>query len=82
MILIIIYGSVNTAKLAWDIGDLGVGLMAWFNIIAIFLLQKPALAALKDYEKQKKQGKNPVFNPKDIGVDNAPVWEKFNPDAK
>nr|WP_294930051.1 alanine/glycine:cation symporter family protein [uncultured Flavobacterium sp.] len=81
MVLIIVYGSVNTAKLAWDIGDLGVGLMAWFNILAIFLLQKPALAALKDYEKQKKEGKNPVFNPKDIGVNNAPIWEKFNPDT-
>lgn len=77
MILVIIYGSVNTAKLAWDIGDLGVGLMAWFNIIAILILQKPALAALKDYEKQRKAGKDPVFNPKDIGIDNAPIWEEL-----
>ncbi|MBK0371189.1 alanine/glycine:cation symporter family protein [Flavobacterium agrisoli] len=76
MLLIIVYGSVNTAKLAWDIGDLGVGLMAWFNIIAILILQKPALAALKDYEKQKKAGKDPQFNPKDISVYNAPIWEK------
>jgi AGCS family alanine or glycine:cation symporter len=36
--LVIMYGSINQAKLAWDIGDLGVGLMAWFNI-AIILLQ-------------------------------------------
>jgi AGCS family alanine or glycine:cation symporter len=28
---------LNQAKLAWNIGDLGVGLMAWFNIIAILL---------------------------------------------
>jgi AGCS family alanine or glycine:cation symporter len=52
---VIMYGSINQAKLAWNIGDLGVGLMAWFNIIAI--LQKPALLALKDYEKQRKAGK-------------------------
>jgi AGCS family alanine or glycine:cation symporter len=38
MMLVIMYGSINQAKLAWDIGDLGVGLMAWFNI-AIILLQ-------------------------------------------
>ena len=74
MMLVIMYGSVNQAKLAWDIGDIGVGLMAWFNIIAIILLQKPALAALKDYEKQKKQGLDPVFNPEDIGVTNAHIW--------
>lgn len=82
MILVIIYGSVNTAKLAWDIGDLGVGLMAWFNIIAILILQKPALAALKDYEKQRKAGKNPIFNPKDIGIDNAPLWEELYENRK
>ena len=75
MMLVIMYGSVNQAKLAWEIGDIGVGLMAWFNIIAILLLQKPALAALKDYEKQKKQGKDPLFNPEDIGVTNAHIWD-------
>ena len=78
MILVIMYGSVNQAKLAWEIGDIGVGLMAWFNIIAILLLQKPALAALKDYEKQKKQGKDPLFNPEDIGVTNAHIWNTID----
>jgi AGCS family alanine or glycine:cation symporter len=74
MMVVIMYGSINQAKLAWNIGDLGVGLMAWFNIIAILLLQKPALLALKDYEKQRKAGKDPVFNPEDIGVSNAHIW--------
>ncbi len=78
MMLVIMYGSVNQAKLAWEIGDIGVGLMAWFNIIAILLLQKPALAALKDYEKQKKQGKDPLFNPEDIGVTNAHIWNTID----
>lgn len=78
MVLVIIYGAVNQAQLAWAIGDIGVGLMAWFNIIAILLLQKPALAALKDYEKQKKEGKDPVFNPEDIGVKNAHIWNTIN----
>lgn len=78
MVGVIVYGAVNQAKLAWDIGDLGVGLMAWFNIIAILLLQKPALAALKDYEKQQKAGKDPVFNPEDIGVKNAHIWNTIS----
>lgn len=78
MMLVIMYGSINQAKLAWDIGDLGVGLMAWFNIIAIILLQKPALLALRDYEKQKKEGKDPVFDPRDIGVKNAHIWNTIN----
>lgn len=74
MMMIIMYGSVNQAKLAWAIGDIGVGLMAWFNIIAIVFLQKPALRALLDYEKQKKQGLDPVFVPEEIGVTNAHIW--------
>ena len=78
MMLVIMYGSINQATVAWDIGDIGVGLMAWFNIIAILLLQKPALAALKDYEKQRKAGKNPVFVPEDIGVTNAHIWNTIH----
>jgi AGCS family alanine or glycine:cation symporter len=78
MVAVVIYGAVNQAQLAWAIGDIGVGLMAWFNIIAILLLQKPALAALKDYEKQKKEGKDPVFNPEDIGITNAHIWNTIN----
>lgn len=78
MMGVIMYGSISQASLAWGLGDIGVGLMAWFNIIAIILLQKPALNALKDYEKQLKEGKDPVFDPDDIGVSNAHIWHTIN----
>ncbi|TDD75217.1 alanine/glycine:cation symporter family protein [Flavobacterium caseinilyticum] len=78
MILVVMYGCVNEAKLIWNIGDIGVGIMAWCNIIAILLLQKPAFAALKDYEKQKNEGLDPVFYPKNIGVMNVPIWDEIN----
>ncbi len=71
------YGSIKTAQTAWALADVGVGLMAWLNVIAILLLRKPALKALKDYQKQKAAGNNPVFNPKDLGISNAEVWEKI-----
>ncbi len=48
-----VYGTVKTAELAWGMGDIGVGLMAWLNIIAILLLQKTAFACLRDYEAQQ-----------------------------
>ncbi len=51
-----VYGTVRTADLAWGLGDIGVGLMAWLNIIAIVLLHKKAFASLKDYEIQNAQG--------------------------
>ncbi|WP_192349156.1 sodium:alanine symporter family protein [Algoriphagus sp. Y33] len=69
------YGTIKTAEMAWTMGDIGVGLMAWLNIIAIILLRKPAFKALADYKKQKKEGKDPVFIAKDAGIDNADFWK-------
>jgi AGCS family alanine or glycine:cation symporter len=69
------YGSVRTAELAWALGDAGLGIMVWLNVIAILILAKPALITLKDYEKQKKAGIDPVFNPKALGIKNADFWE-------
>lgn len=69
------YGSIKTASLAWMMGDIGVGLMAWLNIIAILILGKPALKALKDYQRQKKAGLDPIFRPKELGISNADEWQ-------
>jgi AGCS family alanine or glycine:cation symporter len=71
----VFFGCVRTATIAWDLGDMGVGIMAWLNVIAIIILQKPALLALKDYEKQKKAGKDPVFDPAALGIKDAEFWE-------
>ncbi|TIC79702.1 alanine/glycine:cation symporter family protein [Crenobacter intestini] len=69
-----VYGTVKTADLAWGLGDIGVGLMAWLNIAAILLLQKPAFIALRDYEAQRAQGLDPVFHPEKLGIKNADYW--------
>ncbi|WP_136830347.1 alanine/glycine:cation symporter family protein [Robertmurraya kyonggiensis] len=78
-----LYGSVKTAGLAWTLGDIGVGSMAWLNIIAILFLTKPTLAILRDYEAQKKAGKDPVFDPVKLGIKGADFWENEykHPDA-
>jgi AGCS family alanine or glycine:cation symporter len=62
--------------MAWTLGDLGVGIMAWLNIIAILILQKPAMLALRDYETQKKAGKDPTFDPDALGIRNAEIWKQ------
>jgi AGCS family alanine or glycine:cation symporter len=71
------YGAIRSAELAWTMGDIGVGIMAWLNFIAIFLLRKPALALLKDYERQKKEGKDPVYSPQESHLDfkNVEIWD-------
>ncbi|WP_172252099.1 alanine/glycine:cation symporter family protein [Saccharibacillus deserti] len=73
------YGAVKTAALAWTLGDIGLGLMVWLNVIAILLLAKPALKVLKDYERQKKEGLDPVFDPEALGIRNAEIWHEINP---
>lgn len=54
---------------AWDLADITMGGMTLINLPACFLLGGTALKALRDFERQQKQGKNPVFKAKDIGLD-------------
>ncbi|MEO7271720.1 MAG: alanine/glycine:cation symporter family protein, partial [Vicinamibacterales bacterium] len=68
------YGAIRSADTAWALGDLGVGLMAWLNITAILILQRPALLALKDYEAQKRAGVTPSFDPDALGIRKADHW--------
>nr|WP_246505735.1 alanine/glycine:cation symporter family protein [Coralloluteibacterium stylophorae] len=72
----VVVGIMRTGGSAWTLGDIGVGLMAWLNIAAILILQRPALLALKDYETQKKQGLDPVFHPEALGIRNAELWSE------
>jgi len=74
----VLYGALKTASLAWGLGDIGVGLMAWLNIIGIliiFFMWKPALKSLRDYEAQKKAGVTEyTFDPEALGIPNADFW--------
>ena len=46
------FGAAKEANLVWQIGDIGVGLTTWINVIAILILCPQAIKALKDYESQ------------------------------
>ena len=75
----VFYGSIKTASVAWGLGDIGVGVMAWLNILSIliiFFMAKPAIKALKDYEYQKSKNiKNYSFDPVSLDIKNAHFWE-------
>lgn len=72
----VFYGAINTAGAAWGLGDIGVGTMAWLNILGIIALQVPALKALRDYKAQKKQGLDPQFDPRTLDIKGAELWER------
>lgn len=76
------YGTVRTSDLAWAMGDVGLGLMVWINVLAILIIMKPAIVALKDYDKQKKEGKDPVFDPRKLGIKGADFWVDYNEKRK
>ena len=47
-------GCLAAYTFVWDLGDVGIGLMTIFNMIALIPLSGEAIAALKDYEEMKK----------------------------
>lgn len=67
--LLVFIGAGLNAGLLWSVADITMGIMAIINIPTIIILGKYALGALKDYEKQRKQGMDPVFHAKDIGLE-------------
>ena len=76
LIASVFYGSLKKASLMWSLGDIGVGTMAWINIIAILLLSRIAFRSLRSYEKQKRENKEPVFDPVEMNIKNADFWQK------
>ncbi|MBR4739486.1 MAG: alanine:cation symporter family protein [Bacteroidales bacterium] len=75
-------GSLVGSGIVWTLGDIGVGAMAWINVTAILLLSPKALRALRDYERQKRQGEEPRFNPQALGIEHADFWEQKNNDCQ
>ena len=53
-------GGVAAYTFVWDLGDLGVGLMTIFNMLAIIPLSGQAISALRDYEQQYMMKDNKV----------------------
>lgn len=79
LILISVYmGCITTAEAAWTLGDIGVGLMAWLNLIAILLLHKKVLVLFKDYDTQRKQNQDPVFDNTKYKFPDMDIWNKEN----
>ena len=57
LLIMLFIGGVAAYEFVWELGDLGVGLMTVFNMIAIVPLSGQAINALKDYETNYKKKK-------------------------
>lgn len=73
--VVVFFGAQNNIDLAWNLADVTMGVEAIINIVVISLLSGISFRALKDYEEQRRLGKNPVFHESNIGLTNTDVWK-------
>ncbi|MDO4328972.1 MAG: alanine/glycine:cation symporter family protein [Lachnospiraceae bacterium] len=52
-LVMLFVGGLAAYTFVWDLGDIGVGLMTVFNMIALIPLSRKALEALAEYEKSR-----------------------------
>lgn len=52
-LVMLFIGGLATYTFVWDLGDIGIGLMTIFNMIALVPLAGKAIESLKDYEQKK-----------------------------
>ena len=74
-LIAIFLGAQAELKTVWDLADVLMGLMSIVNIFAIVMLGNIALRALRDYEAQRRAGKDPTFRAGDIGLGNTECWK-------
>ncbi|MDE6290585.1 MAG: alanine:cation symporter family protein [Muribaculaceae bacterium] len=75
---IVMVGAVTSLEFVWGMADIFMGLMTLCNLLAIFLLGKYAMRLLKDYQLQRKAGKNPVYHSSTIPeiADETECWKQ------
>lgn len=75
--IMVLFGSIVSMDIVWNLADVFMALMAITNLIAISLLGKIAFKALDDYSSQKKAGiKDPVFKSSSIPeLKNVTEWD-------
>ncbi|WP_245153836.1 alanine/glycine:cation symporter family protein [Jeotgalibacillus proteolyticus] len=70
------FGAVQSFDVVWNLADVSMATMALINLIAISLLSPLAFKVLKDYQRQRNQGIDPVFYKNSIpGLKNADCWD-------
>ncbi|NUL45857.1 alanine:cation symporter family protein [Cellulosimicrobium funkei] len=76
MLGITFFGSVQSAAAMWTTGDIGYATLGWINMICILLLSPVVYKVIRDYDRQRKAGLDPVFVPSELGITGAEFWEQ------
>ena len=66
-------------KQSFASGEVGVGLMVWFNVIILLIMSPVIKKVHDDYHRQRKAGiRKPIFDPEKLGIKNADIWMEIN----
>ena len=77
VVLMVLFGSLATLQLVWNLADLFMGLLCLTNLYAITRLAPYARRALIDYQKKRAHGEDPSFTASDIDLtDGIYAWKK------
>ena len=49
-----VLGTVYQAQTVWNLGDIGVGLQAWINVLVLILLSREGFRMLREFEKGQR----------------------------
>lgn len=76
-LVIIFLGTITPMDAAWAAADISMGGMAIINVPCCIILGRKALDALRDYEKQKKAGKDPEYHAREmnLNLDDLECWK-------
>lgn len=65
---LIFFGAIQEQAFVWNLSDLFMGIMALINLPTILILSNKLIACLKDYKAQRREGEDPNFVSKNIGL--------------
>lgn len=75
--IIVWVGALSSLELVWGFADITMALMTICNLAALAVLGKYAIVLLKDYCRQRKEGKDPVYHSSTIPeiANETECWE-------
>ena len=81
--LLVFAGALLKFEVAWNLGDILMGLMALINLPVIVILGNQAIRCANDYVAQRKAGLEPHFKASSIGLnpDELDFWKDDAPIA-
>lgn len=74
MPFIFLFFAASPSSGSFAAGELGTGVLVWFNLIVILIMSNTVVKVHDDYMKQLDEGKDPVFDPEKLGIKNADLW--------